>query len=90
MGEHFELEYRIISADNKEKWVWERGVRTTSQNHGPNLLEGVIHDITGRKEMEAEIQKYQAHLEELVKERTKKLEEKNKQLERFNNLFVRR
>jgi PAS domain S-box-containing protein len=52
IGEHFELEYRIISADGKEKWVWERGVQSISQVHGQELIEGVIHDITDRKKAE--------------------------------------
>ena len=37
-----------------------------------------------------EIHKYREHLEELVEERTAELEEKNKELKRFNNLFVNR
>ncbi len=56
-GAHFELEYRIISADGKEKWVWERGVQAASHDNGPKLLEGVIHDITGRKRAEEELQR---------------------------------
>ena len=47
-------------------------------------------DITDRKNAENEVQNYQKHLEELVIERTKKLEEKNKELERLNDLFVDR
>ncbi len=89
-GKHFELEYRIISADGKEKWVWERGVQGASQDHGTKLLEGIIHDITDRKHTEEELQKYQSKLEKLVKKRTYELEEKNKDLERFNKLFIGR
>jgi PAS domain S-box-containing protein len=50
IGTHFELEYRIFSADGKEKWVWERGVQSISQDQ--DLIEGVIHDITDRKKAE--------------------------------------
>jgi len=50
----------------------------------------VFSDITERKEAEAELAKHREHLEELVKERTEELEEKNKKLEKFNDLFVNR
>ena len=50
----------------------------------------VARDITERKKTEVELKKYREHLEELVKERTAELEEKNKELERMNNLFVGR
>ena len=86
-GKHFELEYRIISADGKEKWVWERGVQTDLYDSIHKLLEGVIHDITKRKQAEEELKKYREHLEEIVKERTKELKEKNAELERYNRLF---
>ncbi|RLD45272.1 MAG: hypothetical protein DRI89_01615 [Bacteroidetes bacterium] len=53
--EHFELEYRIISASGEEKWVWERGIHNKSGMDGEDLIEGVMHDITERKKAEAEL-----------------------------------
>ena len=47
-------------------------------------------DITERKQFEDELNRYKAQLEELVKERTAELEEKNIELERMNDLFVGR
>lgn len=47
-------------------------------------------DITDRKQTEQELTKHREHLEILVKERTGELEEKNKKLEEFNELFVNR
>ena len=43
-----------------------------------------------RKQAELKLAKYRDHLEELVKERTKEVEEKNKKLEEFNELFMDR
>ncbi|NOG46658.1 MAG: PAS domain S-box protein [Calditrichaeota bacterium] len=64
IGKHFELEYRITSADGKEKWVWEKGIRSGKFDDGTILLEGVIHDITVRKQGELEIKKLTAALEQ--------------------------
>ena len=51
---------------------------------------GNLMDITDRKHAELELEKHRVHLEKLVKDRTHELEEKNKELEQFNNLFVGR
>ena len=48
------------------------------------------HDITEHKQSEKELKKYRENLEELIKKRTKELEDKNKELERMNDLFVGR
>ncbi|MCJ7801434.1 MAG: PAS domain S-box protein, partial [Candidatus Marinimicrobia bacterium] len=50
----------------------------------PYAIAGIAQDITERKETEKELRKYRYHLEELVKERTTKLEEANKELEAFS------
>ncbi|MCD6532789.1 MAG: PhnD/SsuA/transferrin family substrate-binding protein [Deltaproteobacteria bacterium] len=49
-----------------------------------------VMDITKRKQVEVELEKYQKHLEALVKEQTHKLEEKVTELERMNYVFVGR
>ncbi len=50
----------------------------------------VNRDITGRKKIEEELKKHREHLEEMVKERTAQLNQKNEELERYNRLFVGR
>ncbi|MCF6240458.1 MAG: PAS domain-containing protein [Bacteroidales bacterium] len=47
-------------------------------------------DITDNKLAEEELKNHREHLEDLVRIRTEELEEKNKELERFNNLFIGR
>jgi PAS domain S-box-containing protein len=51
---------------------------------------GTFQNITERKLTEKELEQHRIHLEELVKERTEELTEKNAKLERFNKLFVGR
>ena len=57
----------------------------------------VFSDITKKKKEEEELNKYRIKLEELVRDRTKEIEQqnlelidKNKELERFNQLFIGR
>ncbi|MCF7919660.1 MAG: PAS domain S-box protein [Candidatus Cloacimonetes bacterium] len=57
---------------------------------GELAILSIARDITIRKGVEEELQKHRDHLEELVQERTRELEEKNKQLEDFNRVFVGR
>ena len=47
-------------------------------------------DITKSKQTEKELNKHREHLKDLVKLRTAELEEKNKELEEFNELFIGR
>ncbi len=49
---------------------------------GKRMVLGIARDITGRKQVEAELEEYRNHLENLVRDRTKELEEANKRLEK--------
>ena len=63
---------------------------STSYDTQSKNITGIIRDITKRKKEEEELSMYREKLEELVKARTSELEAKNKELERFNELFVGR
>ncbi|MFI1770826.1 PAS domain-containing protein [Thalassobellus citreus] len=47
-------------------------------------------DITEKRELDLKLKNYNDNLEELVKERTKEIQEKNEMLEKMNKLFVGR
>ena len=46
------VEYRIITSDNKEKWVAETGIAIFSQAGELEYLDGFIQDISDRKSIE--------------------------------------
>lgn len=50
------VEYRIKTADDKEKWVLEQGVPVFDRQGQLEALEGIIVDITEQKQSEAQIQ----------------------------------
>lgn len=50
------LEYRILTADNSERWVLEQGVPIFDQEGRIQALEGIIVDISEMKQIEEQIQ----------------------------------
>ncbi len=56
----FKCEYRIITADNVVKWVWEHGaaLQATEQT-GCMLLEGLMIDVTSIKQRQQTAREYQ-------------------------------
>jgi PAS domain S-box-containing protein len=81
-SETVEFRYKQKSGD----WIYMQSVG----NIVADQLLFVSRDITERKQWVEEISRHRDHLEELVKARTAELEQKNAELERFNNLFVDR
>jgi PAS domain S-box-containing protein len=71
----FQLSYRLFTAAGEEKWVWEQGVGIYAESGTLLALEGFITDITQQKRAEESLNHYRDHLENLVDERTQKLEE---------------
>ncbi|GEM_PF-1159021 len=49
IGKIFEIEYRIITKDKKEKWVWEKGQAVLVDEKGYVRIEGFVEDITREK-----------------------------------------
>jgi diguanylate cyclase (GGDEF)-like protein/PAS domain S-box-containing protein len=52
----FELEYRIVRADGSVCWVWERGAAVFNAAGEARALEGIIQDVSSRKEVELSLQ----------------------------------
>ncbi len=61
-GESFELTYRIETADDEVRWVWERG-SAIYEDGELAFLEGFITDITERKRREEQLREERAFTE---------------------------
>ena len=48
----YDVEYRIICRDGQEKWVWESGAITSNLQRTADNIEGIVVDITDRKQAE--------------------------------------
>ncbi|MBI9041532.1 PocR ligand-binding domain-containing protein [Lutibacter sp.] len=85
-----DTEITIIPKNGEAKTFITNGQRVIDSEG--NSLGAVVamHDITQHKEAEKELKNYQEHLEEIIKERTSELEEKNKKLDKLNKVFVGR
>jgi len=67
--EPFKINYRIKTAGNKVKWVWEQGIGIYSEKTGDLLfIEGLINDITEQKLTEEALQQSEAKFRSLVEE----------------------
>lgn len=76
-----DYEYRIRNSSGEWKWLRSYDVVFNRDKEG-NVVEilGSAFDVTERKKLEDEIQKYSGHLEELVEIRTKELRASNLKL----------
>jgi PAS domain S-box-containing protein len=68
-----EREYRIIRKDGQIRWVHELIRNTCDDSGAPHLVQGAIYDVTARKQMEAQLQRLNEHLELQVAARTEAL-----------------
>ena len=56
---YYEINYRMLTADKKEKWLWERGKGIFSEDGDLLGLEGYIIDVTASKLQQDKISKSQ-------------------------------
>jgi PAS domain S-box-containing protein len=76
-GEPFRIEYRVRSRDDRIVWVREDAVIIPDEGGKPSLFQGVIFDITARREAESALEGLNVELERRVAERTEELEAAN-------------
>jgi signal transduction histidine kinase len=68
-----------VSSNGSIHWISEIG-RIYIDEDNSGYIDGVINDITSRKELELEVEQYRNNLEQLVKQRTEELEIANEEL----------
>ncbi len=62
LNQHFQLSYRIITAGDETRWVWEQGSVVRGDDGKVIALEGFISDITQRRAAEEEVRQRAAQL----------------------------
>ncbi len=62
----FKAEYRIVTQGGGERWVWDRGRAVFSAGSDMIHLEGLLSDITERKQTESELYETRAFSEAVV------------------------
>ncbi|MEQ9553351.1 MAG: PAS domain S-box protein [Coleofasciculus sp. G3-WIS-01] len=62
----YTIEYRIVRADGKITWVYDQGQGILDENGVVQWLDGVILDITERKQTEIQLRETQAFLNSVV------------------------
>jgi len=72
-GQQFLIEYRILHRDGTIRWIYEQGQGLPGASGPIERLEGVMTDITARKQAEESLRAYQAQLESRGAERTQEL-----------------
>nr|CRH06855.1 putative response regulator receiver modulated histidine kinase with PAS domain [Candidatus Magnetococcus massalia] len=65
-GEPYQLDYRMLDCEGAIRWVHEEGRANYAPNGQASWLNGVILDITDRKEMEATLARSQRYLQAAV------------------------
>ena len=86
-----ELEYRIITADKKIKWISSTTRIIKSTDGTPYFMTGIAKDITDQKNAQNQLNQLNDNLEIKVKNRTLELEEsleREKELGKLKSTFV--
>ncbi|MCK5561529.1 MAG: PAS domain S-box protein [Thermoplasmata archaeon] len=83
MGEQLDPKELLLVSEEEIFTPMEISLVPVIKNDKIIGVQGIARDITERKRTEKQLQKYHKHLEELVEERTKQLQETNDELEAF-------
>jgi PAS domain S-box-containing protein len=88
-GAPLDLEYRVKAPDGRLLWIQDRAIMLRDDSGYPDSIQGVMHDVTERKQTEEklrrtekELQTLNAELEKRVAERTAEFNRTNAELER--------
>jgi PAS domain S-box-containing protein len=80
-------EYRMRRKNGSELWVEDHSGYVHDEQRNIVYHEGMLRDITERKQLEQELERYSKHLEELVEERTRQLAESETRFRELANML---
>ncbi|NOR44663.1 MAG: PAS domain S-box protein [Candidatus Delongbacteria bacterium] len=89
-GESISVDACMVHKNGGNIFVRRTASPIRDSNGKIKLMLGLSINMTEKKLAEEELSKHRQHLEEVVKERTLELEQKNKDLEKYNDLFIGR
>ncbi len=79
MQDTYSREYRIVRPDGGQRWIFNRAFPIRHASGEVYRIAGIAKDITERKTLEEQVQKYNSALKLLVDERTERIRELEKQ-----------
>ena len=83
--ERFSIAFRFLRKDGSWLWVMGRGKITEQDENGnPLRFIGTHTDISAQKDIEEKLSHYQLQLEDIVEDRTQRLNERILEVERLN------
>lgn len=83
--DRFRVEFRFQQADGSWQWIMGRGKITEQDEYGnPLRFVGTHTDINAQKSIEEKLSEYQIQLEDIVEDRTQKLNDRVTEVERLN------
>jgi len=87
--EMFMVEFRFLRKDGSWLWILGRGkVTEQDENGNPLRFVGTHTEISAQKAVEAKLSQYQLELEDIVEDRTQRLNERISEVERLNSALT--
>lgn len=87
-GKSYRLEYKIIDAENQEKWIYDCGSVVKDSEGQVTFIDGVLFDITEKKLLDEALQQFNEQLEVRVQQRTIELKKANDELKSAQSKLV--
>jgi PAS domain S-box-containing protein len=85
-GQPFSAEYRLVRPDGRDVWIRDEAALVYGPSGSPLFWQGILLDITERKQAEEQLALYTEKLEDMVEARTRELRAAQEKLVRQERL----